>query len=904
MGVFLCLVVAGAFAAVLFRHAVRALWLERVRLKAAGPLQWFEVVQESGHRSGPYGPTSFGGLRTLMHMVNDVPVLAFWKRPVVSFVWIKSAQDKDHMVRLLAGISEASGPGGVEALHAYARSIGARLEPTSSPELPVESVAIALRHHSDPYQVKPSVSDVGSLADTLAAVMQSGPSDATSAVVITLDGMGPAEQSMLAAAVQSALLRRGGNASIFASGAAGSIQQMCAGSVRLGVAAASDSPHVDFPRSLIRSAMSSVSTFGYAVKASDPASWERKDAVKFVVPALVGIAGCAFFGQPAAVFVIGLMLLVGLFVGHFVAARFASAGFKRRLGSGVVPMPEFVPRPLSIRRALEVTMAGAGWRSWLRRADSEDQQRPAAFPSGADVLSAHEVALFEMLTFPRSAEFTAVDRLQSRGLPPNMVDVDEGIFVGISGTGQPVYLDLMDIEHTLYAAGTPNSGKSNLLLAIFAGVVKACRDRTAGLQISPIWGETKGEGAYDAWRIASRHPQAVFVDVHNPLSGYRLALEGMRLSEGESVHGVTAACTRLVSAFQAAYGDGIRAQAREIFVNVLKCSMLLTAEEITFCGLHDVVNPNKPNVMDLCFYLLQGDQRVDPSQKMMALGASLSRSQGLREQQLSDSIGSMSRFWDPSTRRTYLDRVSTVLNKLDDLRGARLLWDPDSRRDVYVGQLVQAHVPSVINMGSYYDPRTQQYATSVDLAVSQRLIRSFNYLLWDFIKARCNGWQDAGKRIPVFFDEVADVATPAAGEDVPNPLEEGTKEGRSRGLAYYLGSQYPSQMPAMVRHQVLSSRGKCWFGLQNTSDMEMAVSDLMPNSASVTGAITLENIKALPKGTCFATLPRRGSVTPPFLLRVPYIKDWTELLFAERNARTSDAVADHFEMLQRRQESV
>ena len=462
-------------------------------------------------------------------------------------------------------------------------------------------------------------------------------------------------------------------------------------------------------------------------------------------------------------------------------------------------------------------------------------------------------------------------------------------------------LDIEDIHYSLYTAGAPNSGKSNLLLVMYAGMVKASIQRTSGLSVSPIWGETKGEGAYDAWMIARNHPGAIFVDTHNPRSGARLALEGPRLSDGAPVPKVVSNCTALVSSMQAAYGDGVKGQAREILDNVLRCSMLMTSDEIAFAGLGDLVDAQKPNIMELSFYLLQGDARIDPSAKMIKLGGTLSASLGLREQALSRAIGSMSRFWDPATRRTYLERISTALNKLNDMRNAPMLWTPDAaRKDVYLGQLVRAFAPSVVNMGSFYDPISKQFDQSIDRSVSQRLIRSFNYLLWDYIKGHCNGWQEQRKRIPMFFDEVADVASNATGDDVPNTLEEGTKEGRSRGAAYFLGSQYPSQMPEMVRHQVLASRGKFWFGLQNPTDLTLAISDLMVDDVNAEGAITPSNIKSLSNGVCFATLPRHNAVTPPTLLRVPYAPEWNKILFAPENGDTNDAVADYAEFTARK----
>ena len=869
------------------------------RTARVGEQEWFEVIQESSRRAGPYSSSAFDGVRTLTQFLNGFSATTHRSRPRVTFAWMKSSTDDERLTRLYVGLNANAGDAGKSALRAYAKSIGARLKPVPEVHFPSDNLVTVSRNKATPSQVKDMVEEVGLASEAVAQVAESTGVLNTSAVLITLDGMGKAERGMLNEAVMTEVVKDAGHSHIFASGSAQSVRAMSDNAVRMSITAVNNGGSEQTSKALAGAVIASTSTLGYNVDVDEPKKQHILRTFLAGVPIATILVLMLLFGAaPAAI--IGFILMAAGSAALLMWDEVFLSPLERAAARGISLMPDFVPRPLSVRRGLR----GVWLRSTTKSGEAEGQQssqiNPTAYPSGSDVLSAHPGVLFEMLTLPASATLTASDRLQSRGLPSNMVSVEEGIFMGMSGTGQPVFLDLEDIHYTLYTAGAPNSGKSNLLLVLFAGMVKTSIQHTSGLSVSPIWGETKGEGAYDAWMIARHHPGALFVDVHNPHGGARLALEGKRLSEGESVPNVLANCTRLVSSLQAAYGDGIKSAAREIFDNVLRCAMLMTAEDIKFAGLDALptINPHKPNIMELSFYLLLGDTRVDPSQRMISLGASLSRSSDIRSQELSQAIGSMSRFWDAKERRTYAERISTVLNKINDMRRAPMLWNPDNiRQDIYVGRLVQSFAPSVVNMGSYYDPEVRQFNQSIDRSVSQRLIRSFNYLLWDYIKGRCNGWQAERKRIPMFFDEVADVAVDAESDDVPNTIEEGTKEGRSRGAAYYLGSQYPSQMPDMVRHQVLASRGKLWFGLQNSSDLTLAVTDLMVDDQDAEGAITPGNIKSLTNGVCFATIPRHNSVSPPFLLRVPYEREWRKILFAEGNMSTDDAVVEYTELM-------
>lgn len=886
-----------AWCGFVMRFKVREFLAQR-RIGAIGEQTWFEVVQESGKKSGTYSSSSFEGVRILAQFLNGFGLLSRRARGKITFVWMKSASDPGKLTRLYVGVNSESGESGTSALRSYAKSIGARLQPAPNVTFPNQGVAVARVKDVYPSKAKDTVDEIGVVSESIASIADEMRSDDSCAVMMTLDGMGSKERDGLANAIMTKALSHSGDNSFAASSIAPAVRQMTEGSVRLGLSAATSSGNISLSRSLVSATVESTSTLAYDVQLDMPETIHSRWSVVYGIPT-AAFAVISFIMGNWFAGIAGVAIVAAVAAATFLWPESVAGPMSRAAARGETLMPDYLPRPFSLRRGLHRLIMRS-------RSKGNEGTAPEPFPSPEEALSCHPAAMFEMLTFSQSATLTAGDRLQSRGLPPDMIDVDEGIFIGMSGTQQPILLDMEDVHLSLYTAGAPNSGKSNLLLVLFAGMVKASRDKISGMSISPIWGETKGEGAYQAFRIARNHPRAAFIDVHNPNGGARLALEGKRLSEGETVENVIANCTRLVSGQQAAYGDGIKSQAREIFDNVLRCTMLMNPDEIRFAGLDGVVNPAKPNIMELSFFLLLGDSRIDPSQKMLALGATLSAQGGLREMELARAIGSMSRFWQEGPdRRTYAERISTVLNKINDMRNAPLLWTPDGRQDVYIRQIVQSFAPTVINMGSYYHSETRQYRQTIDRSVSQRLIRTFNYLLWDYIKTNCNGWQEERKRVPMFFDEVADVAVNAEGEDVPNTLEEGTKEGRSRGAAYFLGSQYPSQMPDMVRHQVLASRGKLWFTQQNSSDLALAVDDLMTrDAADGEGAITQSNIKSLKDGKCFATIPRRGEVTPPFLLHVPYAPVWTKFLFSEGNVDTNDAVADYVQHIDMKSEGV
>jgi hypothetical protein len=400
--------------------------------------------------------------------------------------------------------------------------------------------------------------------------------------------------------------------------------------------------------------------------------------------------------------------------------------------------------------------------------------------------------------------------------------------------------------------------------------------------------------------MAKHHPEAKFLDVHNPYargrSGYRFALEGRRLSEGASVTEVNNNSAALVNAMQYAYGDGIRAASKEVLRASIGLSMLLSGEHIRFLELDEVVDPDAPNIIDLSFYLLGGDTRMNPTEKLLNMQQEADTGEE-RDFFIDYFIGILSR---TLTQKTNAAALSSSINKLSDLREAPLTWAPSKKKkSIYVEDIVNSGAPTVINMGAYRLPDSNDYAPSISDTVSQRMTRISLRLLWSHIKANCSGWQAQGKRIPLFFDEVADIASGGQNDDTENVVEQAMKEGRSRGLAMFLGCQSPSQMPTSVRMQVLGARTKFWFNMHNSEDLKMAVDDLASGGDKL--PYSQQTLREFSNGSC-AGIMRRGSgtndtVTPPFTLMVPRATTWSEALFA--NDDINDALAEYEEQAER-----
>lgn len=858
------------------RHMSRNLRTPRI-----GDFNWFELVDEGALRGD--GRPNLSGVRAISESIKSGwPHL---NRRVATLVWANDASGTVHLYLGITAHDESDVTGAAQSL---AKSIGCRLrELAEAPDIPTEGLMLAVRDRVTAIQAKDKPSMDGAVASGVADQFEHLPRGERAAFIVTLDAMRNTESRRLEGAIVKYSHQRSGDEASQMKGMDDAARIMTTDAVRSSIAATNSRGDHQLSERILRAATSGISTLGYSLQYASPDRAHGRAAVAFGV---LGLAPTVLLTLSQAIHpalgVILALVQLAVVVAAAISPEFSSGRwFREALQRGEVVVPAYTFFSL---------------RYWL--ASRHDLLTRFALPSCRQVISLYPAPLYEIARFPADDSNMARANASGRGLPKVMLDVEEGIYMGQDGLDQPVLMDLMDLSYSFYTAGAPNSGKTNLLQVIFAGTVDHSMRRTLGMTVCPIWGETKGEGAYEAWEIAKHHPQARFIDVHNPhatgRAGYRFAFEGRRLSEGASVQEVNGSALALVNAMQYAWGDGIRSASKDVLRNAVGLSMLLDADDIAYLELDGVVDPDAPNLMDLAYYLLGGDTSITPAGKLMKLKEQLDAKSDERDFYIDHYIGQLSR--TIGDRRANSAALDASLNKLGDLREAKLAWVPsETKQSVYVADLVDGDAPVVLNMGPYRMPGSTSYASAVSDTVSQRMTRMALRLLWSHIKANCSGWQAQGKRIPLFFDEVADIASGGQNDDTENVVEQAMKEGRSRGLALFLGCQSPSQMPPSVRMQVLGARSKFWFNLHNTKDLAMATEDL--SSGGVDLPYSQQHLRAFENGTCAGIMRRtmggKGTVTPPFTLHVPLASKWAEALFDNRSVH--DALVDYEAAMER-----
>lgn len=858
--------------------------LRNARTNRTGDFHWFELIYEDGDGTDS-SRANLSGVRTITEAIKaSFPYLS---RKVASIIW---TNDDKGTLHLYIGITAESDNDVNGAVRSLAKSIGCSAKALNeAPEIPTEGLMTAVRDRVTAIQAKEKPGTDGAVVSGIADQIERLGKGERAAFIVTLDSMRTMESKQLEGEIVKYSHLRSGDEASHMKGMDDAARIMTTDAVRATISATNSRGNHDLSGRILSAGTSGITTLGYSLNYSAPETSHRAFAIGI---GLFGLVPLVLLALTQAIMPVVAIMLGIIQIGIVVAAisnldSLSAKWFREALERGEVVVPAYV---------------FLSPRYWLF--SRFDYLARWAMPSAKQVIYLYPAPLYELVSFPQSNNGTNVARsnASSKGLPKHMVDVDEGIYMGQDGYDQPILLDLKDLSYSLYTAGAPNSGKTNFLQVLFAGCVQHSLKRTNGMQIAPIWGETKGSGAYDAWEIAKNHPEAKFLDVHNPhatgRAAYRFALEGRRLSEGASVKEVNANSGALVNAMQYAYGDGIRAASKEVLRASIGLAMLLDDSDIEYLQLDEVIDPDAPNIIDLAFYLLGGDTRLDPTKRLMNMQEELDIKTNEREYYINHFIGILSR---TLTQKTNASALSSSLNKLSDLREAELAWSPSkTKQSIYVQDIVHSAAPTVINMGAFKTPGSVNYEPAISETVSQRMTRISLRLLWSYIKANCSDWQAQGKRLPLFFDEVADIASGGQNDDTENVVEQAMKEGRSRGLAMFLGCQSPSQMPPSVRMQVLGARSKFWFNLHNSVDLKMAIDDL--SSGGENQPYTQQNIRSLDNGWCAGIMRRTsnngtGTVTPPFTLRVPMAEKWSEALFD--NVDVNDALVDYEEAMER-----
>jgi len=184
----------------------------------------------------------------------------------------------------------------------------------------------------------------------------------------------------------------------------------------------------------------------------------------------------------------------------------------------------------------------------------------------------------------------------------------------------------------------------------------------------------------------------------------------------------------------------------------------------------------------------------------------------------------MPMFGGRSTEATRRSLCEAPRNKLGQLLGAESWWSP-ARVKVTWDQVLEHHLAVVVNTG------VSTSGAVVDERLSGQMSALLMYGLRDAIQRRCSGWQEEGRSVSIFADELALLVGSSA--DVVTWLR---NQGRSYGVRATFATQYPEQLPRPVRTVFMSFDTFVWFAQTNAEVVAEAAADLSLDGSDWTAA--------------------------------------------------------------------
>lgn len=840
---------------IIIRHLARGF-----REGMIGELSWYRIVPESRDSSDTSSTVNeqIDAIRAFCGKLTESR--PYTNRGVASFIWSKG---DDGMVRLYIGLDKSHITAGLSSVRTLAEGLNCRAEEMNHPpKVPTKGLILSHRDGLSPSTVSADPENMGKVATTLSEV-----DSISGSIIMTVEMMRESEAKRFEYYMTESAVMRGGVGHRYSSDTTNKATIMSGTAVRTSIGAVSKNGSSSNSANLLKMVLGEVGSKGVKTQSVDPVSYYRNRSILWAIP-MIGLA--VVLGLAG----LSLKLVTLVAIGPLIAAVLAivlpdimfGRWFRDRLERGEIVVPSytwFSPR---------YWLVGM-WNAARSDTDGPTIVNPIANPSHPQVITMYASPLAQFITMPNMTEAinVATERVPMRGFSSNHERrSNDDIGLGFSGAGQEVNYNIRDLANGSFVLGAPESGKTNYLQVKFLGAAELSCGNSLGVHITPVWMETKGEGAYKTWSLVRDIPHSTFVDAHNPLSGTRLALEGRRLSEGASVEEVIANCGSLVAGMQYSYGDGIQGSSREALEFSLRIAMLLSEDEIRFLEVDHRLDPAKPNVIELAYYIIGGDESVKLGSKLRALREQIDHdSQDTRIHYLSEAIGTLSPYLDPKNRSAQ-ERRMAPLNKLSELRNAREFWTPsDRKKDVYVNNIPGHFAPIVINMGPYWEPEANKFSTRINEILSRKLTLAMNFMLWTYVQANCSGWQAQGKLCPVFSDEVADIAVDSDNADLPNIVATVSKEGRSRGFSYHCATQNLVQIPERVQHEVLTFRTVVTFMLPNDLDANRIIKNMGHSY------YTSANLQKLPQGIAVVVRMKNLSETiDPFTLSVPEASKW------------------------------
>ena len=207
-----------------------------------------------------------------------------------------------------------------------------------------------------------------------------------------------------------------------------------------------------------------------------------------------------------------------------------------------------------------------------------------------------------------------------------------------------------------------------------------------------------------------------------------------------------------------------------------------------------------------------------------------------------------------------MQRLSAPMNKMDLLAGAPGL--DAGRPTITWRQAIAAHATLVVNIGPPVHGGGESMPEGSRGLVGALLFQS----LRDEIAASCSGWQDEGRRLRLYIDELTDVSGSDSGNEGGGSaaIRWLRERGRAYGVELVAGTQNPAQMDASLLATFLGLMTLCCFTLRS-SEMARTVAGEMGDGFDPQTIRSL-NVHDL----LVRTVDPKLAALNPFVLTVPH----------------------------------
>lgn len=864
-----------------FRHQV----IYNYRSSRMGDVVWFQVKPNGRKLSGTAVDRSKEQISVIHATLSRLTAPlsgGYSNRGAVYMVWAKRPpREPGGTVRLTGyiGVNRNTIDGSEGVLKGMAEKIGAEIKKLKGqPNFPVQDFVFA---KEESYSTA-NVTDGGQTVLHPVAEKLVHDDNFTGHVVMAVECMKRSEKSRFTGHLNELGTRDAGDTKQHSGIAARSIDLMVNSCYRTSIAVCS-AANGSRPEGVLSMVMSSLTENGVISKSSNPASENnrRSAAYSAIFTALcVGGMFVPFINVSTP-----LLAIFALFGGVLCVSTALNLGYfgqvqlRELLSRGVIAIPRYSWWSLRWRYK--------GLVNYYRLMAGGDElvRNRTANPSCSQVIHLHKIPLASFIAMPpvNSANDVEGEPIPEVGVSTDYVNkFSEGdLFMGIAGAKQPAYLPLDRIQFQFFAVGGASSGKSNFMQVLYTSAAHnaMCPKRVGMKRITPIWGESKGNGAYEAWDLVKDYGHALFIDCNSPKNRLRIALEGARLGEKvggrvTTVDDVIRSTNHLTDMFKYMWRDDIKASSEQFLRFSLRIASLLSPPEIEMMGMDAVVNPNKPNLIELAYIVLGNDPRYrDISQSLDMLREELDRGEvkkGSREAYLIEAIITIG----DTQSREVKQLVKAPSNKFSKMREVRWLWEPsESMTDVYVRDIIQHGSPVVINTGAYqYKDSSGSVKTmpGVGGELAEDTMKGLSYTIWTDVKRYGASWEAEGKRVLMFFDEVSHIAHEYGGRDV---ITEVVNEGRSFGCGMYAATQNIDRLEPGIAKQMFNMPGKAFFSQSSQENVEVVMSEIGGDSV-----YSRKNVHDLPRGTAISTVKTRDGSIGAFTLHAPYAPEWKNYL--------------------------